>query len=55
LEDLHEPEGAVKCNYPALIKVRLVDAKAKAVEGAAVELVLTMVNMDYGYSRLPPR
>ena len=43
-----EPVGNVKCNYPADFHVKLQDSKGAPVEGADVQLVLTMVEMNHG-------
>ena len=45
----------MKCNYPALINVRLEDGNSKPVEGASVDLVLTMAEMDHGEFKSPAR
>ena len=40
--------GAVKINFSSAFNVTIKDAKGAPVEGAAVEVVLTMVDMDHG-------
>ncbi|MSV30849.1 MAG: hypothetical protein EXQ52_19195 [Bryobacterales bacterium] len=40
--------GAVKVNFSSAFNVTIKDAKGAPVEGAAVEVVLTMVEMDHG-------
>jgi nitrogen fixation protein FixH len=50
-----EPVGKVRCNYPAQINVRLEDAKGTPVDSAAVEVVLTMVDMDHGEFKTPAK
>ena len=43
-----KPTGPLKPNVDVPFEVRVTDAKGAPVEGAAVELVLTMVDMDHG-------
>lgn len=43
-----EPAGKIKANFPAQVNVKILDAKKTPVEGAAVEVVLTMEEMDHG-------
>jgi nitrogen fixation protein FixH len=43
-----EPVGKIKANYPAQVNVKILDSKKTPVEGAAVEVVLTMEEMDHG-------
>ena len=43
-----EPAAKIKANFPAQVHVKLMDSKGNPVEGADVQLVLTMVDMDHG-------
>ena len=43
-----EPEGKVRCNYPAQVKIKVKDATAAVVDGANVDVVLSMPGMDHG-------
>ena len=48
-----EPKGALSATKPVPVHVTIKDAKGAAVPGAQVELILTMVDMDHGETKVP--
>lgn len=44
----YELPAKVQANYDTPLTVKVSDAKGKPVEGATVETILTMVDMDHG-------
>src|SRR5204863_9142244 len=44
----YELPNPVKANYDTTLTVKITDSKGKPVEGAQVETVLTMIEMDHG-------
>lgn len=44
----YELPTKVQANYDTKLTVKVLDAKGKPVEGAEVETILTMVEMDHG-------
>ncbi len=44
----YELPAKVLANYDTPLTVKILDAKGKPVEGAEVETILTMVDMDHG-------
>lgn len=48
-----KPRADLKADVPVPVEVTVKDAKGAPVEGAQVELVLTMVEMDHGASKFP--
>lgn len=49
------PAAAVKVNYASAFNVTVKDAKGAPVEGAAVQVVITMVEMDHGEFKNPAK
>jgi nitrogen fixation protein FixH len=47
-----EPKGELSAAKPVPVHVTIKDAKGAAVAGAQVELVLTMVDMDHGETKV---
>jgi nitrogen fixation protein FixH len=47
-----EPQGDLSAAKPVPVHVNIKDAKGAAVSGAHVELVLTMVDMDHGETKV---
>lgn len=50
-----EPKGALKAQAPVPVQVSIKDAKGAPVSGATVEMVLTMVEMDHGETKVPAK
>lgn len=50
-----EPKADLKAGPPVPFEVTVKDAKGAPVAGAEVELVLTMVDMDHGETKVPAR
>ncbi len=46
-----KPRADLKADAPVLVEVTVKDAKGAPVEGAQVQLVLTMVEMDHGATK----
>jgi nitrogen fixation protein FixH len=46
-----KPQADLKAQRPVPVNVTINDSKGKPVEGANVELVLTMVDMDHGETK----
>jgi nitrogen fixation protein FixH len=44
----YELPAKVQANYDTQLTIKVLDAKGKPVEGAEVETILTMVEMDHG-------
>jgi nitrogen fixation protein FixH len=43
-----QPPAKAKANYDTPLQVKITDAKGAPLEGAEVETILTMVDMDHG-------
>ncbi len=50
-----EAQKKIIANYDTPMKVTVNDGKRKPVSGAAVELVVTMIDMDHGEHKWPAR
>jgi nitrogen fixation protein FixH len=50
-----EPKGELKASRQVPVQVTVKDEKGAPVSGADVELVLTMVDMDHGETKVPAR
>jgi nitrogen fixation protein FixH len=50
-----EPKGTLKAQTPVPVQVTIKDAKGAPVSGATVEMVLTMVEMDHGETKVPAK
>lgn len=50
-----ESKGTLKAQTPVPVQVNIKDAKGAPVSGATVEMVLTMVEMDHGETKVPAK
>ena len=50
-----EPQKKIMANYDTPMKISVKDAKGKPVTGAAVELAVTMIDMDHGEHTWPAK
>lgn len=50
-----EPQKKIMANFETPMKISVKDGKGKPVTGAAVELVVTMIDMDHGEHKWPEK
>lgn len=50
-----DPKGTLKAQTPVPVQVSIKDGKGAPVSGANVEMVLTMVEMDHGETKVPAK